>query len=242
MAILSKLKHVTAAALFLGTTMQQNFRLAAAEDAAAADDKELDDLDDESTAASSVPGEPLVLTDASFKSELDKALKPMFVKFYAPWCGHCKAMAADWDKLAEQATGAVIAKVDATVEREAANLMKVRGFPTLTLFDKNVMYSYNGPRTLDAMLQFANGGYKAGSSKNLPWNESIVDKVKQHVEEYFTKVGQIMAFEPTILPICFFLGFFFAFIFFFLCCGFSSSSSPVDKKELKKAEKAAKAE
>eukprot|EP00961_Rhodomonas_salina_P134863 1814097-Rhodomonas_salina.1 len=48
-----------------------------------------------------------------------------FVKFYAPWCGHCKRLVQPWEELAQQlkeerANGeahAVIAKVDVTVEK-----------------------------------------------------------------------------------------------------------------------------
>jgi len=201
-------------------------------------EEDLDDLDDESSTGKA--GEATVLTDATFKAAVDKG-NPIFVKFYAPWCGHCKAMTADWDKLAAEAP-IEIAKVDATVERETATLMKIRGFPTLTLFEGDAMYSYSGSRQFAAMKEWASGGYKKDSSKSLPWNESIIDKAKDYATEYLQKVGQIMAYEPTIISLSFFLGMMFSAVFFALCCTSSKKAVADVKKAAAPAKKAAKAE
>mmetsp|Transcript_10708 Transcript_10708/g.10587 ORF Transcript_10708/g.10587 Transcript_10708/m.10587 type:complete len:92 (+) Transcript_10708:21-296(+) len=44
-----------------------------------------------------------------------------FIKFYAPWCGHCKRLKPTWEELANEAygTGVNIGSLDCTENRNA---------------------------------------------------------------------------------------------------------------------------
>lgn len=82
-----------------------------------------------------------VLTDANFKDFV--ASKPfVLVEFYAPWCGHCKKLAPEYVKAAAalqtEGINAVLAKVDATVEKETAALFSIQGYPSLKFFSGSI--------------------------------------------------------------------------------------------------------
>jgi protein disulfide-isomerase A1 len=60
------------------------------------------------------------------------------VKFYAPWCGHCKTLAPHFDAAAERLANnpnILLAKVDST-DNEVPDV-DIQGFPTVKFFRKD---------------------------------------------------------------------------------------------------------
>ncbi|XP_010754167.1 protein disulfide isomerase family A, member 8 [Larimichthys crocea] len=97
----------------------------------------------------------LELGDADF-DYLAAEHETMLVMFYAPWCGHCKKLAPEFEKAATRLKGTVqLAKVDCTAHSETCGHFGVSGYPTLKIF-RNGRDSapYDGPRSADGIYQY----------------------------------------------------------------------------------------
>ena len=111
-----------------------------------------------------------VLTSETF-SDFVKKHPYAFVKFYAPWCGHCKSMAPAYAALAKRMKekNIPIAKVDVTVEEDLATEYGIEGFPTLKMFMFGEPIDYQGERTEEDMFNFI-------MKKTGPSSEELKDK------------------------------------------------------------------
>ncbi|CAE7574347.1 SEP2 [Symbiodinium pilosum] len=85
--------------------------------------------------------------------------KTVFVKFFAPWCGHCKKMKPAWDKLMQEYAdheNILVADVDCIGDgKSKCEEVGVEGFPTLKYGSPNNLEEYKGGRDFETLEKFA---------------------------------------------------------------------------------------
>ena len=105
-----------------------------------------------------VSGQEVVILDDENIEEAITKFPILMVKFYAPYCGHCKKMAEEYKRAAEEVYRRnlkyTIGELDATEYTISAKKYDIVGYPTLKLFFKGDILDYEGERTGNAILDF----------------------------------------------------------------------------------------
>jgi thioredoxin len=71
----------------------------------------------------------------NFTAQVLQSEIPVFVDFFATWCGPCRAVAPTIDRLAEEFAGKFkFVKVDIDQSRELAEQFNIEGVPTFVIF------------------------------------------------------------------------------------------------------------
>ena len=63
----------------------------------------------------------------------------VIIDFWAPWCGPCRTFSPIFDKVSDNHTDIVFAKVNTEEEEELARHFQIRSIPTLMIFREQVI-------------------------------------------------------------------------------------------------------
>ncbi|KAK2977718.1 hypothetical protein RJ640_013736 [Escallonia rubra] len=163
--------------------------------------------------SSALADDVVILTEDNFEKEvgLDRAA---LVEFYAPWCGHCKKLTPEYEKLAgsfKKAKSVLIGKVDCDEHKSLCSKYGVSGYPTIQWFPKGSLEpkKYEGARNAEALAEFVNN--EGGTNVKIaavPSNvvvlssdnfiEIVLDETKDVLVEFYAPwCGHCKSLAPT---------------------------------------------
>lgn len=101
-------------------------------------------------------GKSVPLTAESFQNLVTMTQEPWFIKFYAPWCHHCQAMAPNWQQMAKEMKGRLnVGEVNCDAESRLCKDVRLKGYPTILFFRGGERVEYDGLRGFGDLLHYA---------------------------------------------------------------------------------------
>ncbi|KNB42381.1 protein disulfide-isomerase, partial [Blastocystis sp. subtype 4] len=132
----------------------------------------------------------LVLNDDNF-DEAIKQHESLLVKFYAPWCGHCKKLAPEYaaaaKELKELNPPLYLAEVDATACPKLSKRFAIKGYPTLKFFKNGNAVDYDSGRSKEDIVNYMKkkSGPVAVTYATKEELEAAIDAVPVAIVGYF---------------------------------------------------------
>ena len=104
------------------------------------------------------------LTAENFQKLVTTTQDPWFIKFYAPWCGHCQALAPSWSQMSKEMQHVLnVGEVNCDSEPRLCKDARVNAFPTMYFFRGGERVEYNGLRGLGDLVNYAKKDVDVGS-------------------------------------------------------------------------------
>ncbi|KAL2097570.1 hypothetical protein ACEWY4_006777 [Coilia grayii] len=127
--------------------------------------------------------------DDTFKDIRKKEL--WLVEFYAPWCAYCKTFEPVWfevgAELKSMGSDVNVGMIDCTSHTSVASELGIRGYPTIKLFKRDKVFSYNGPRQKADIIEFVNR--VTGPAVRAIPNQQMFQHVMSHNDILFVYIG-----------------------------------------------------
>lgn len=142
------------------------------------------------------------LTPSTF-NQFVSSHKPVYILFYAPWCGHCRTAHPEWEKFAQAVRGTIrVGAINADEHKQLSGQFGIRGFPTIKYWpagEKNFYKAedYVGMRQAGAIQASAMSLIPSSSVNTVVNGDALRDAVRKAPQK---KVAVLFSSKTHVPP------------------------------------------